>query len=117
MAAIQGGAQLIGGAMQGYGQQKAMEEQQDYEARQRAQAAANVGSPLWGSVPADTTGGAYSREGEGGYDPLAESRRLAMIYANMNPNPRLTAMPGLVGSNMGITSNSFPVYNPYWNRG
>lgn len=119
MAAIQGGTQLIGGVMQGYGQQKAVEEQQGYEAQQRAQAAANAGSPLWGSVPTDTTGGAYSRTAEGGYDPLAESRRLADLYSGMNPNPAmLRGQYGLISAGMGpITNNNFPVYNPYYYRG
>lgn len=52
-AAISGGTQLVGGAVQGYGAQKAQEDQRAYEQQQadaqRAQYNQNVGTNWWGS--------------------------------------------------------------------
>ena len=58
-AAVQGATQLIGGAVQGMGQQKALEEQRRYE-QEQAQAArdrynANVGVNWWSSSEGDSS--------------------------------------------------------------
>lgn len=100
MAAVQGTMQLAGGAIQGYGQQKAMEEQRAYELEQEQLARdrynQNIGTRLWGKPSADTTGGAYAYAAAPAYDPVAESRIRAQRYAN-------------IANNAGIINSNIPV--------
>lgn len=119
-AKIQAGTALIGGAMQGAGQQKAMEDQRNYDA-QMAQAArdrynTNVGTRLWGDAP---TGDTRTSPQSGGYDPVAEARAIGDRYrAEFDARNPPT---GLIARGMQFqqpqTNNNFPVYNPYYFRG
>lgn len=117
MAAVSGTMNLAGGAIQGYGQQKAMEDQRNYELEQQAAARdrynQNVGTRLWGEPSQDTTGGAYQYAGSPAfrYDPVAEARAIGARYMPQAGGPMMVRQPGLIGSSMP-TLNGFPVYNP-----
>lgn len=122
MAAVQGASNMVGGVIQGYGQQKALEEQRNFETEQarlaRERYNQNAGARLWGAVPEDTTGGAYAREVTSTQDPVADSRLLADRYSGMQATPYGVQPAGLVGSRIQpMASNNFPVYNPYYYRG
>lgn len=123
-AAIAGTTQLVGGAIQGYGAQKAQEDQRNYEAKQaedaRTRYNANVGTRLWGD--AQTTGNEAPAAAAAAYDPVAEARAIGE-RSRAEFNARYGAAPaqaGMIGRTMGanpMTNNNFPVYNPAYARG
>lgn len=106
-AAISGATQLVGGAVQGYGAQKAQEEQRAYE-QQQADAAQqrynqNVGTNWW-DAPSDVVQAAQT--GASRYDPIAAG----------DPNsPFAVDSTSLTNRNKGLIGNNMPTYNRYYN--
>jgi hypothetical protein len=96
-AAVTGGTQLAAGALQGYGQQKAMEDEQ---ARQNANMSTRFDFEGASEGDPQFSGGTGT---SGGFRPMPgrESPELALI------NQR-----GLVGGNMTFGNRNMPVYNP-----
>ena len=114
---ITSGTQLAGGLIQGYGQQKAMEEQRAYEEQAAAQRAQTIGTSLWGSAP---TARVYGSPAAGPqYDPVAEARaineRRRAEFEAQYPTGGLVTRGMAAGGPM--TNNNFPVYNPMYYRG
>jgi hypothetical protein len=98
-AKINAGAQLIGGVMQGAGQQKAMDDQRNYEAQQ-AQAArdrynANVGTNWW-----DATAPAADPGAPGTY---AQPAPTGLVSGAMTPQQQYAEM----------MRQQMQTYNPY----
>lgn len=77
-AKIQAGTAIIGGAMQGKGQQDAMEDQRAYDEKMAAEArmryGQNVGTQLWSGDPSQQQ--TYSGPGAFTYDPQADARAI-----------------------------------------
>lgn len=119
-AKISAGTQLVGGLIQGVGQQKAMEDQREYEAQmaqqQRDRYNANVGSRLWGDAP---TGDTRTSPQNGTYDPVAEARAIA--EKRRAEFDAAYPQQGIVARGMQFqqpqTNNNFPIYNPMYYRG
>ena len=123
-AAISGGTQLVGGAIQGAGAQKAQNEQRAYEEQQaaarEAQYRASVDEfALSAGAGAGSAGapGVYTPAAT--YDPVAEAKAIGDRYrADFDARNPTT---GLVARGMQTpqppTNNNFPVYNPYYYRG
>lgn len=85
MAAVQGTTQLVGGAVQGYGQQKAMEEQRNYELQQQQAARdrynENVGTNWWsGSGTADAAAASPGA--------FAQAPQTGLVAGYMTPQER-----------------------------
>lgn len=128
-AVISGGTQLIGGVVSGIGQQKAMEEQRNYEqqladqARNRytssvdeflAQAKKGAERYAPGQPP---SGAAQSPN----YDAVAEARAISERQRQEMEQYYQQQPTGLVARGMQFTqpttNNNFPIYNPYYFRG
>jgi hypothetical protein len=103
MAAVQGATQLVGGAIQGVGQQKAMEEQRNFELQQQAEARdrynRNVGTRLWGDAPTDNS--QYARVSVFDQQDARIRQQLPMYMRGPSG--------GLIGGNMG----NYPGYGYY----
>ena len=120
---ITGGMQLAGGVISGVGQQKAMEDQRNYETQQaqlaRDRYNQNVGTSLWGAAPKDAPAGAPGQTPFTGYDPVAEARALAerrrAEFDAQYPSTGLIARGMQYGQ--PTTNNNFPIYNPMYYRG
>lgn len=110
MAAVQGGMQIAGGALQGKAAQDQLEDQRRYDEQQAAAARnrynENVGTSLWGSAPNNSQ---YS--GPSIYDQFGRPPQGSP--SSVSGGPMYAQAPGLVGGNMqGYGYPSFPVYNP-----
>lgn len=126
-AAISGGTQLVGGAIQGAGMQKAQEEQRTYEenqiAAQRARYDASVQdfSRQANAGAAGIAGpAAPGRYGEpAAYDPVAEAKAIGDRYrADFDArNPQTGLVARGMAAQPQMTNNDFPIYNPYYFRG
>jgi hypothetical protein len=106
-AAISGGTQLVGGAIQGYGAQKAQEEQRAYEDQKAADAKKqyndNVGTNWW-DAPGDPN--QVAQAGAARYEPIAAG----------DPNsPFAVDSTSFTNRNKGLIGNSMPTYNRYYN--
>jgi hypothetical protein len=123
-AAISGGTQLVGGAIQGYGAQKAQEEQRNYEEQQRANQEARYRASV-DEFSRSANAGAAAAQAPGqyapaaAYDPVAEAKaigdRYRAEYEARNPSTGLVARG--MSTQPQMTNNNFPVYNPYYYRG
>jgi hypothetical protein len=123
-AAISGGTQLLGGAIQGAGMQKAQDEQRTYEeqqiANQRARYEASVQDFTNQANAGAAVPGAPGQVGQApAYDPVAEAQaigaRYRAQYEAQNPPTGLVARG--MSTPQTMTNNNFPVYNPYYYRG
>jgi hypothetical protein len=125
-AAITGGTQLVGGVVQGYGADKAQQEQQAYEEQQANEQRGRYDASVQEFSKQANAGAARSNDntsyGTGvAYDPMAESRALSDRYrAEFEARQ---AQRGIVGRGMRPTqaqpmaNNGYPVYNPAYSRG
>lgn len=106
-AAISGATQLVGGAVQGYGAQKAQEEQRNYE-QQQADAARdrynqNVGVNWW-DAPSEPN--QVAQAGAAKYEPIA---------AGDPGSPFAVDSTSLTNRNKGLIGNNMPTYTRYYN--
>jgi hypothetical protein len=125
-AAITGATQLVGGVVQGYGADKAQQEQQAYEEQQANEQRGRYDASVQEFSKQANAGAARSNDntsyGTGvAYDPMAESRALSDRYrAEFEARQ---AQRGIVGRGMRPTqaqpmaNNGYPVYNPAYSRG
>jgi len=105
-AAVTGGTQLAAGAIQGYGQQKAMEEERAYQDQRERDERARIEA---GFVPTQ-------------FGPPGEGEQYASAGDRFAPRPGATAPDmalvnrGLIGSGMNYNptfgNSNMPVYNP-----
>ena len=123
-AAISGGTQLVGGAVQGYGQQKAMEDERNYAEQQLAAQRARYESSVQdfsrsANAQRDAARETENRYAPAAFDPVAEAR--AIGERNRAEFEARNPTTGLVARGMQFqqpqTNNNFPVYNPYYFRG
>jgi hypothetical protein len=123
-AAISGGTQLVGGAVQGYGQQKAMEDERNYAEQQLAAQRARYESSVQdfsrsANAQRDAAQATENRYAPAAFDPVAEAR--AISERNRAEFDARNPTTGLVARGMQFqqpqTNNNFPVYNPYYFRG
>jgi hypothetical protein len=123
-AAISGATQLVGGAVQGYGAQKAQEDQRNYEQQQAANREAQYRASV-DEFARSANAGAVGPGAPGqyapaqAYDPVAEAQALGARYRSefdaRNPTTGLVARG--MQSPQPMTNNNFTVYNPYYYRG
>lgn len=127
---ISGGMQLAGGVIQGVGQSKAIQEQQDAQAqaqadeRARNQAAYEEAvRQLRGGSTSVGAGqdGSFAPTSTASYDALAEARaindRQRAAFDQQYGAPRPYGIIAQSMQNNPMTNNNFPVYNPYYYRG
>jgi hypothetical protein len=123
-AAISGATQLVGGAVQGYGAQKAQEDERKYAEQQLAEQRARYESSVQdfsnsANAQRDAAQAAENRYAPAAFDPVAEATAIGDRYrAEFEARNPTT---GLVARGMQFqqpqTNNNFPVYNPYYFRG
>jgi hypothetical protein len=123
-AAISGATQLVGGAVQGYGAQKAQEDERNYAEQQLAAQRARYESSVQdfsksANAQRDAAQATENRYAPAAFDPVAEARAIGDRYrAEFDARNPTT---GLVARGMQFqqptTNNNFPVYNPYYFRG
>jgi len=106
MAAVSGTMNLAGGAIQGAGQQKAMEEQRNYELEQQQAARdrynQNVGTRLWGDAP--TSNAQYA--GASVFDQQEAQRQNPYAYSPFVQGPAYFRSQG------GMINSAMPMYGP-----
>lgn len=91
-AVVSGGTQLIGQTVSGIGNQMAARDARLEREQAQARYKDNIGTSLWGDVPADPTGGVASLSA----DPTEQSRLIAERYGQ-----QLRSQPmGLIGQSM-----------------
>jgi hypothetical protein len=123
-AAVTGATQLVGGAVQGMGQQKAMEDERRFAEEQRAAQEGRYRASVdefsrSANAQRDAAREVENRYAPAAFDPVAEARAIGDRYRSEfdTRNPPT----GLVARGMQYqqpqTNNNFPVYNPYYFRG
>jgi hypothetical protein len=123
-ALISAGTQVVGGVIQGAGQQKAMEDQRAYEQRIAQEARdrynANVGARLWGEQPVNpATGQVDTGTNPNAWDPVLAARAINERYgagtvAGVSNQGLISRNLGSVPTGTPMASNNYPVYNPYY---
>jgi hypothetical protein len=123
-AAIAGGTQLLGGTLQGYGAQKAQEDQRDYEQElldaQNQRYADNV-NEFGNKARADAA--AIARQNPAPFAPPLSAPAFADRYRQTVPpmgfgnGPAQVGMINRAAASNPMTNNNFPVYNPAYYRG
>jgi hypothetical protein len=122
-AKIQAGTALIGGAMQGAGQQKALEDERAYIEQQRAAQEARYRSSVDEFSRCAQAGAVEGGDGQtpprAAFDPVAEARAIGDRYrADFNArNPQRGLIARGMQTPQPMTNNNFPVYNPAYYRG
>lgn len=125
-AKISAGTQLVGGLIQGAGQQRALEDQRNYEQQlaeqQRSRYSASVDEFLAQAKAGANNNMQPITPGAGpvwGYDPVADARAISERQ-RAEFESRLPST-GLVARGMQFTqpttNNNFPIYNPMYFRG
>ena len=123
-AAITGATQLVGGAVQGIGQQKALEDERAFAEQQRAAQEARYRASVdefsrTANSQRDAARDTENRYAPAVFDPVAEARAIGERYRSEYDARNPTT--GLVARGMQFqqpqTNNNFPIYNPYYFRG
>ena len=114
---------LFRSVIQGAGQQKAMEDQRNYEQRIAQEARdrynANVGARLWGEQPVNpATGQVDTAANPNAWDPVAAARAINERYGAGSVagvgGGVINRNIGTVPANAPMSRNGYPVYNPYY---
>lgn len=123
-AKINAATQLVGGVVQGAGQQKALEDERAFAEQQRAAQEARYRASVDEFSRSANSQRDAARETENRYapavfDPVAEARAIGDRYRSEYDARNPTT--GLVARGMQFqqpqTNNNFPIYNPYYFRG
>lgn len=108
MAAVSGGMQLAGGALQGKAAQDQMEDQRQYELEQQTAARnrynENVGTRLWGDAP--SAGSEYS-------GPSVFAQQDMRMQQNPYANSPYVRPPKYMPQNGGLVAGMMPGYGYY----
>jgi len=103
---ISGGSQLVGGAIQGYGQQKTMEEQRAYEEEQARLARERMDQNMSAQFQ-------FGQPGDSNYTPPPQPGGVPYPMMPGQPSP-MTMNTGLIRNQMpqAPQRQQFPIYNP-----